>query len=455
MKDQVTTVVFEPKTFRQQFINYIKKAVTPRSSPMFIGYIDDIHFGQVEEYKKESLIKMVKQLPDIRGAFTVIVDAVIGDYTFITKEKGDPEKKDKYRQSIDNWTSDPTVQFREFLRELVWTSLIRDNLFLELQHYDEKTKKLPWMYPLSSQFCTLKYNERRTQIIGIDYKIPGQEKPHEYRENNYLHAAMDQWDGNKKGFPPLQTLMEDANLYISARSYIKGLYKSGGLGRIAFIGEDITQEEYLAMKQDVKQSKGLSIALKGKIKIQNLSAMPKEMMYKDINDTWVGKIMTQLSVPPIMMCKPETSFKESSKSGIMNVFSSKVRARQRFIEGIINRLIVTLWGKEYAHIRFQLKPWVDPYTQAEIWEKYNKIGMMLVDEMRVEAGMPVIGEDWSNSVPYNYNFPPQSLEIQREMMLSQQNAGGPSAAEKIERMWKEYANKQKFFELLGNVDYNE
>lgn len=460
IKDQVTTLVFEPKSFRDAIINRIKSAVAPRTSPMFVGYLDDTLFGKVIEYKKETMIKMVKQLPDIRGALTVIVDAVVGDYTFITKEKGDPEKKDPKRQEIADWVDDPLNQFREFVRELVWTSLIRDNIFLELIHQEGKI--LPWMYILNSSKCTLKYNDKHTKIIGFDYKPdPNQEKPYQYRgdgikgeENvkDWLHSAMDQWDGSKTGFPPLETLIEDANLYISARNYIKGLYKSGGLGRLAFIGEDITAEEYLSMKQDVKQSKGLSIALKGKIKIQNLSALPKDMMFKDIDDKWVGKVMTALSVPPVMMCKPESSFKEASKSGIMNVFSSKVRARQRYIEGIINQLIVILWGKEYAHIRFQLKPWVDPYTQAEIYEKLNKVGAILTDEIREEWGLPIIGEDWSSKYPYNYNFPPQALEMQKEMQ--QQGGNEMNPQEQLKELWLEHTARKFFFNSLKNVDYS-
>ncbi len=461
IKDQVTTLIFEPKSFRELFVNKVKSYVTPRTSPMYVGYLDDTLFGKVQEHKKETMIKMVKQLPDIRGAFTVIVDAVVGDYTFVTKEKGDPEKKDPKRIEIENWTDDPLNQFREFVRELVWASLIRDNIFLELTH--KEGTNLPWMYILNSSKCKVEYDKKHTKIIGFDYKPdPNQEQPYKYRGDkiagekgdikNWLHSAMDQWDGTKIGFPPLQTLIEDANLYLSARNYIKGLYKSGGLGRLAFIGKEITDEEYVAMKQDVQQSKGLSIALKGEIKIQNLSALPKDMMYKDIDNSFVGKIMTQLSVPPIMMCKPETSFKESSKSGIMNVFSSKVRARQRYIEGIINQLIVILWGREYAHVRFQLKPWVDPYTQAEIYEKLNKVGAILTDEIREEKGYPAINEDWANKYPYNYNFPPQALEMQKEMQSQQ--GGELDPAQQLKELWLEHQARKFFFSSLKNSDYD-
>lgn len=361
-------------------------------------------------YSKSSLTRMVKEIPDIRGAITTQVNAAVGEWKFVTVERGDAEAQNTQIIGIGKWAEYPERNFELSLRKMAFSTLMRGIYFLELSKEEGKE---PWFYIMNPMRCKFKYNDTNTRIVGLIISNPTKPdaKPIKLKLDKFVYNSMDNFDGQDVPSPPLETLIYDSNIYAAAMAYIRNMYKSGGLGRMAFIMEEGSSDDYKTMKADVKSRKGSSVTIKGKIKIQPLSLSPKDMQYETIYDDFVEKVMTLYSVPPIMMSKPNASYKESSKSE-MNAFASKIRALQRCLENGINQAILKLHGDLYADIRFKLKPWVDPATQAAIYEILMRIGVTNPNEVREELDKPKFKEEWAD-LPYNFNFPPQRMELEK------------------------------------------
>ena len=83
----------------------------------------------------------------------------------------------------------------------------------------------------------------------------------------------------------------------------------------------------------------------------------------------------------------------------------------------------TIDRPKFKELRFNLKRWVDPLTQAQVFEILNRIGAMVPNEMRKELDLPKIEDDWAD-LPYNFNFPPQRMEMEQAAAAANQT---PSA----------------------------
>ena len=438
------------KRRRRDVFSNLFKRVTPRRSMLIVPASA---WDSTEDYTKDSLNKMVKQLPDIRGAMVATINAVVGNIKFITAEKTDKDSDNQKVQDITNWFNDPEHDSRKFQEQFMWSRLMRSNVFMDLQHKTLTTQ--PWMYVCNAAFCKHKYNKKGTRIEGFDYSPPhakkdsmGKAPVQPFRGKNYLITSADLLDGSEIGTPALVTLIEDANIYNSARTYIKALYKSYGLGMFAFIAEELSPDEYATMKEDLKQRKGTSLALHGKIKIHNLSTTPKEMLLGELDKVWAEKVMTVFSTPPVVMCKfGATGIKDDKTS--LNSFGTKVRADKRILEGAINQIIIKLYGPEYSIVRAQSEEYIDPTAKAERWKLLMDIGAITPNMVREELGLELITDPWGDE-PYNFNFPPQRERLE----------AGKSEGSEIEKFIKtimllaeDYDKREEMKKRFESLDY--
>ena len=386
------------------------------------GYVYDVGLTnsmfQETTYTKKSMRKMVEDLPYIRGAISSIVNAVCGSYRFISiKSTVDDDTENPQVEEITRWALDPEVNLSAILEKIMFVRLMRANVFLELQPPESKNE-YPMIFVLNPEYCKSIYNKKMTIRVGIEYRPPTLTPSDEsiiFKENNFLISTTDNFDGSETGFPPMETLIPDANLYVASRNFVKSLYNSGGVGIQAFILEEGSDDEFRTLREDLKQTRGTSIAVKGKkLKIQSLSNTPKDMEYGNMDNVWKQKVMTSLGVPPVMMAMGnDNAFKDSSKSQ-MNVFSSRVRAEHRFLKNIVDRAIIKLFGEEYDHVRIVFDDFVDPLTQSEIWKLQMDIGVLTPNIVRRYLGLPRIKDEWAD-LPYNFNFPPQREEAEMGM----------------------------------------
>jgi len=395
---------------------FIKRANLPprRSTVTDINLSNNLF--STKTYTKKSLREMVQDLPYLRGALNAIIYATCGTYKFITTDPTDKDRSNKKVKEVSEWANDPVVNFPKIIEKIMWSRLMRANIFIEIQ--PKEGNDYPQMYVLNSQYCETIYNDKMTKTIGIEYRPPtlkSTDKPFVFKDRKFLILSTDNFDASETGFPPVETLIPDANLYIASRNFVKSLYNSGGVGILAFILEEGSDDEFKSLKEDLRNTKGTSIAIKGKkLKIQSLSATPKDMQFDSIDNKWRQKVMSSMGVPPVMMALGEDSaFKDTSKSQ-MNVFSSRVRAEQRFLENAINQAIIKMFGDDYDTIRLKFDNWIDPLTQAQIWKILMDIGVLTPNIVREQLGLPHIEEEWAD-LPYNFNFPPQRTDTQEPM----------------------------------------
>lgn len=455
-------MILKPKGWRYNFGNFVRKRIVDRKSSVIL---EDTSAFTSKTYQKKDIAKMVKELPDLLGAISVIVNAAVGDYKFITAEKGDDDTKNKDVNDITKWVKDPLHNFRQFMEQYFWSSLMRSMVFVELQ---PKIGAIdPWMFVVDAEYCEPKRNDKRTRIEGFTYCHPdvkdesGVPLKQHFIGNKQVISSSYLLDGSDEGFPPISSLIDDANLYVSSKAFVKSLYKSGGLGRLAFIGEEMGEDEYIAMKEDLKQRRATSIVMRGKIKIQSLSNTPKDMMYQEIDKIWNEKIMTVFSVPPALMCKfGATGLKDDKVS--INVFTSKVRAEQAKFENTMNQIVAKLWNKK--NIRMKMAKWVDPVTQADLHKIYMELGVLTPNIVRKELGLPRIEEKWAD-YPFNYNLWPQigpiimgyetvgSIQAQAKESAAGKSEEAKETEKQIKLLYNEYLEKEKFKKLLMDGTY--
>lgn len=415
----------------------IKKKLPKRRSAIIS---DESWFREVK-YRDEDLLKIVMDIPEIRGALAVITNAVIGSYKFTTVETSDKEAESKTIKFLTDWVSDPNFKFESFLRKYMYSLLLRDMGFVELRHPKVDEEEVPWMYVMNPMCCNLTYTENKSAVTGMKY-TPISGKPVEFDLDGFIYSSMDNFDGSEEGSPPLLALMSDINIYTAAKNYIKTLYRTGGVGRQLLVMEDGSADDFAGMVEDLKNMKGSSLALYGVIKNYNLSQNPESMKYKDVRDQFVQAVMSLLQIPPILMSRPGQSFKETSKSE-MNAFASKVRAYQRNVENMMNQAVNKLWKGMYTNHKFELQPWVDPISQSAIHKVYTEIGVYTVNDIRTQLGLPPV--EWG-TIPFNFNLWPQIAHYYDDKIEapSDLNPTTPTVSEKEE--------VKKFMERLKEID---
>ncbi len=377
-------------------------------------------WAQPKKYKKDTYNRMVLDFPDLRGSITSSCNAAIGDYSIKTADKTDDENSKENIALIkkyEEWLGNPISNFNRTLRQIFYSLEMRDVVFLELSPA-KKPGEVPWMYVINPTHIEAKYNALRTQITHFEYKHPdvkdtdGNIKVLKLSTDKIVYTTMDSLDGDNDPCPLLESLIGDANLVAAAQAYARNLFTAGGLGRMAFILKDPAKDEFEALKIDIENRRGSSMAIRGDVKIDKLSMSLSDLEYDKVIQRFVEKIMTLLSTPPIIMSKPDSTFKDTGKQE-MNAFASKIRAKQRTINNVIDQGMIRLKGDEAKKLRFVLDQWVDPVTQAQIFEIMTRIGAKVVNEIRAELNLPPV--DWGKE-PYNFNFPPQRERLEKEKM---------------------------------------
>jgi len=456
----------------------IKKRIANRTSVIeIVG--SGFNWNEGKQYQKNDFDAIVEDNAFIRAALSVKIDAVTGTkWKYRTIEKDSKDVENEKIKKITEWSSNPEHPFIENQRRIFWSLYKRGNVFIEIVPVSDSNGADPWYYVLDAKYCELIWNKKNTKVTHLLYTPPGKDLPVVtvngkekkgwlYDNKHFVHIGIDQLTGSEEGVSPLQTLIDPTNLYVSGNAYLRNLYRSGGLGRQIFILEEGGDSELETMKAEIKNPRGNSYIVLGKVKVQPLSITPKDLHYEAMTKHFMQTVMSLLKVPPIMMSMPGASLKETSKSE-MNAFSSGVRADKQTLERIQNIINKKCWDDgSYDGIVYDSGVWVDPFTQIEIYKMMTEIGAITPNEIRDHFGLEDV--EWGDIV-FNFNLWPQiaylyddKIEMpsnnSQTVVEPEENAGEEEKDEeedaKLKILWDEYIKKQEYYSkfISGVMDY--
>jgi hypothetical protein len=366
--------------------------------------------------------RMYKDEAPIRGAITVIVNAVVSQgWKVKTAKKDDVDEHDEKVKEITAWLSHPDREFQNVLRDLILNLIIHDNSFAEVRPHefnnDDEMENVGWIYPLDSRDVEWSSNKRGTEVTKIVHQVEGKESKYEPTtlvEGQYIHLALNK-AGAAHGLSSLESLVASADLLHSAHDYNQDMFDSNGVPAMAFILEEGGPDDWNILTEQTKNIKqGQCFTAKGKIKPIVLGGKQNEIGYTELVEQVYQDVMTVYQIPPVLMSKPGASTLESSREETSS-FSMNIGAIQFVANNAIDRFIIMVWGEEYSEIRFELGRWVNEKAQAAIDDIYAKIGVFTPNMTLRRMGREPV---WWGDVPYNPNAPlgqgmPDPLELAR------------------------------------------
>lgn len=396
------------------------KRKTALASTGPVDFMGDIRKIQPDS---EDYFQMFLDIPAVRGAVNAIVNATTGSgYSIKTIEGQDVETDNPKVRLISQWLEFPQKDFFSVVRTITTNLIVVDDSFTEAVINNLEKNKFGWMYPLDSRYTRFHLTKDKKEISHLTYQVGAEFGQTGTRLDppNFVHASMNKLGSSLYGMSSLESLVNVSNLYNYTLGYNTALFEGGGVPAVTYIMKTGNERDFDRMVEMLENTKaGKNLGLFGDVDIHEIGISTKDMDFKGLVDHLVQMVMTVFQVPPVMMSMQGASSKETSKSEI-NSFGGVIRAVQRMVNNIITQIIHKIWGPEYEDVRFVLKPWNDPESQAAIYKIYLTTAVMTPNDVRKELDLPKV--EWGDK-PFYANFPAEESGV-----LPPEPAGGAAGA---------------------------
>ncbi|MEN2975418.1 MAG: phage portal protein [Candidatus Caldarchaeales archaeon] len=326
---------------------------------------------------------------------------------------GDSEEKEK----VERWIAEVEDEFIVFLRNLVMSSLIFGEAYIEV--FADPVFKVLDTYTVEA------VRDEYGRVNGYIQKING--RVVNFNPEEIVHLLMHPLGTRAYGSPIISSLRRVLEGQMYAELLVRDAFMRKGVLSKVFIMKSGTESEFDRIVKATEQSRpGSSFILKGDITIHDLGHPFKDLQVLDILNEYRQKIVTVTGVPEIMLGVTRAATLETSRNQI-NAFTMKVKSIQQIVSAAVTD---ALRRRIKTRARFKLLEWTNPEQETRIHSIRIQSGIETINEARKALGLDEIDHPLANiPIPFlqlvNRNNPSttnleeilqQLLEESRQMM---------------------------------------
>lgn len=338
-------------------------------------------WGEPKPLDQKQLLELVEGTPDLRAAIEALVNASIVNGWIIV---GEDEEKEK----VERWIAEREDEFIMFLRNLVMSSLIFGEAYVEV--FADPVFKVLDTYTVEA------VRDEYGKVDGYIQRINGREVV--FSSEEIVHLVMHPLGTRAYGSPIISSLRRVLEGQMYAELLIRDAFMRKGVLSKVFIMKSGTDADFERIVKAAEQSRpGSSFILKGDISIQDLGHPFKELQVLDILNEYRQKIVTVTGVPEIILGITKAATLETSRNQI-NAFTMKVKSIQQIVSAAVTS---ALRRRIKTRARFRLLEWTNPEQETRIHVMRVQSGIETINEARKALGLNEIDHPLANTpIPF-------------------------------------------------------
>lgn len=347
-------------------MSFIKKLVSkPKAYASTVaGFYG--RFGEPKPLDQLKLLELAEGDTDVRACLDAVVDAVTANGWYVT---GQPDS----RTVVEEWLQQREDLFYLFLRNLVLTTLIFDESYIECVS-DFPRVIAPWtMKVVRDEYGTVTgYVQQTTRTIS-------------FTPEEIVHVVLHPLADRSYGTPKIASLTRILLAKREAELFLFQVFMRKGVLSKAIILKHGEERTFNKLKNVLEEARpGDNLLLMGEIDVKTLSQPVEDLRVVELLHEFRQRILAVFRVPPIVYGVVEGLNLETSRNQ-MTTFAQYVKSLQKIFGAA-----VTLVLKRILHVdgfSFRLVEWMNPEQETALHVARVQAGIETIEEARRAMGL--------------------------------------------------------------------
>lgn len=335
-------------------------------------------WGEQKPLDQKKLLELVEGNDYLRAAIEATVNAALVNGWIIISDNEEEKKR------VEGWINENEDDFYVFLRNLVTTCRIFGEAYVEV--FAEPVPKV-----LDTHTVEVVRDEYGKVI---EYVQHAQGRIVRFSPDEIVRINIHPLGTRAYGSPITATLRRTLEGQMYAELFVRDAFARRGVLSKAFILKGGTEEDFLALKEQINQSSpGSSLIVKGEIEIQDLGRPFNDLQVLDVLREYRQKIISVSGVPPILLGLEGGTNLETSRNQI-NAFVMMVKSLQRIISAGVTEIIKRKLNVK--NIKFRLLEWTSPEQETRLHVMRVQAGIETINEARKALGLEELSHPIAN-----------------------------------------------------------
>ncbi|BAJ50471.1 hypothetical protein CSUB_C0612 [Candidatus Caldarchaeum subterraneum] len=333
--------------------------------PSFYGRL-----GEPKPLDQLKLLELAEGDTDVRACLDAVVDAVTANGWYVVGEEN-------ARKTVEEWLQRREDDFFFFLRNLVLTTLIFDEAYIECVS-DFPRVIAPWtMQVVRDDYGVVKeYVQQTSRVVR-------------FSPDEIVHVVLHPLADRTYGTPKLASLARILLAKREAELFLFQVFMRKGVLSKAIVlkhGDETTFNRLKAVLESARP--GDNLLLMGEIDVKTLSQPVEDLRVVELLEEFRQRILAVLRVPPIVYGVVQGLNLETSRNQ-MTTFAQYIKSLQRIFGASVTLALKRIMGID--GFSFRLVEWMNPEQETAMHVERVKAGIETVEEARRAMGLGTIG----------------------------------------------------------------
>lgn len=331
------------------------------SLPFFYG-----RWGEPKPLDQLKLLELAEGDADVRACLDAVVDAATANGWYVVGDEA-------ARKVVEDWLREHEDEFYLFLRNLVLTTLVFD------ESYVECTGGFPRVVaPWTMQVVRDEYGEVKGYVQHASKTVS-------FTPDEVVHIVLHPLADRAYGTPKIATLSRILLAKREAELFLFQVFMRKGVLSKAILLKQGDEATFNRLKAVLEQAKpGDNLLMMGDIEVKTLSQPVEDLRIIELLEEFRQRIMAVFRVPPIVYGVVEGLNLETSRNQ-MTTFSQYIKSLQRVFSAGVTMALRRILGVEGFSLR--LVEWVNLEQETHIHVERVRAGIESVEEARRAMGL--------------------------------------------------------------------
>ncbi|MEM0349390.1 MAG: phage portal protein [Candidatus Caldarchaeum sp.] len=333
--------------------------------PSFYGRL-----GEPKPLDQLKLLELAEGDTDVRACLDAVVDAVTANGWYVVGEEN-------ARKTVEEWLQAREDDFFFFLRNLILTTLIFDESYIECVS-DFPRVIAPWtMQVVRDEYGVVKgYVQQTTRLVR-------------FSPDEVVHVVLHPLADRTYGTPKLASLARILLAKREAELFLFQVFmRKGVLSKVIVLkhGDETTFNRLKAVLESARP--GDNLLLMGDIDVKTLSQPVEDLRVVELLEEFRQRILAVLRVPPIVYGVVQGLNLETSRNQ-MTTFAQYIKSLQKIFGASVTLALKRVIGVD--GFSFRLVEWINPEQETSIHVERVRAGIETVEEARRAMGLGTTG----------------------------------------------------------------
>ncbi|MEM4354325.1 MAG: phage portal protein [Candidatus Caldarchaeum sp.] len=329
-------------------------------------------WGEPKPLDQLKLLELAEGDADVRACLDAVVDAVVANGWYVVG-------KGPGRTLVEEWLNTREDEFYLFLRNLVLTTLVFDESYVECTS-DFPRIIAPWtMQVVRDEYGSVKgYVQQTTKTVS-------------FTPDEIVHIVLHPLGDRAYGTPKIATLSRILLAKREAELFLFQVFMRKGVLSKAIVLKHGDEATFNRLRNILETARpGDNLLLMGEIDVKTLSQPVEDLRIIELLAEFRQRIMAVFRVPPIVYGVVEGVNLETSRNQ-MTTFAQYIKALQKVFAAGVTLALKRILGVDGFALR--LVEWMNPEQETQLHIARVQAGLESVEEARRAMGLEKPGKE--------------------------------------------------------------